>query len=341
MKTIITTIFVLFLINRLAIAQDTMYVYKSGAVSTKLAIVNIDSVIFYKASTTQNNTPSQSDLMTQSVSDDLAIRDAQLVIDIDVTNFMSGLSVTKGNGDTIPCGLKVIDSNKVKKKFHISYYNGVNCDINRVKTGDITIQLINGTQWNEAGAEIQVNYNVSVTRKVYGKIYTLKGVKTITNVNGGLIWGRTIDINNIITHVVDGKDTITFPDGTTRIWEHKVQRTWQQYIAHVWTLTITGLGTSGSYDYLATWGVNRKGDNFYSQIKTPIVSINACYWLYPSKGEIIHTIVSTKTSETASITVTLGVDANGNPPSVNTCASSYKINWIAQDGKSGTNVLSY
>jgi len=52
MKTIITIIFTLFLISSLAIAQDTMYVYKSGTVVSKRATSAIDSVIFYAAKTT-------------------------------------------------------------------------------------------------------------------------------------------------------------------------------------------------------------------------------------------------------------------------------------------------
>ena len=47
MKTIITLFFALFLICSLAIAQDTMYVYKSGSVVSKRATAAIDSVIFY------------------------------------------------------------------------------------------------------------------------------------------------------------------------------------------------------------------------------------------------------------------------------------------------------
>ena len=51
-KTIGTLIFALFLISSLAIAQDTMYVYKSGSVVSKRATAAIDSVIFYAAKPT-------------------------------------------------------------------------------------------------------------------------------------------------------------------------------------------------------------------------------------------------------------------------------------------------
>ena len=280
---------------------------------------------------------SQSDQIKQSSNDDQNVQDAQTAMDNDVTNFISGLSVTKGNGDTIPLGLKVIDSNKVKRIFHIRY-NGIINDDKRVKTGDINVQLINGTQWKEAGAEIQFSYNVSVT-KASGKTYTLKGIKTITNVTGGLLWGRTVDNTKIITHVIDGKDTITFPDLTTRIWEHKVQRTWQQYTANILTLTIKGLGTSAGYDSLATWGVNRRGNNFYTKIKTPIISTNLCLW-FPSKGEVIHTIVSTATSSSASVTLTLGGASNG-AAVTSGCAAYYMISWVTKDNKTGTAILPY
>ena len=315
--------------------------------TNKLKILSFLTILFIglSLSSCQKDTTSavtsalsQSDQIKQSSNDDQNVQDAQTAVDNDVTNFMSGLSVAKGNGDTIPLGLKIIDSNKVKRIFHIRY-NGVINDVKRIKTGDITIQLINGTQWKEAGAEIQLSYNVSVTKVLSGKTFTLKGVKTITNITGGLLWGRTVDNTKIITHVIDGKDTITFPDLTTRIWEHKVQRTWQQYAANIWTLTLNGLGTSAGYDSLATWGVNRRGDNFYTQIKTPIVSTNLCFW-FPSKGEIVHTIVSTATSSSASVTLTLGVDSNG-AAVTSGCAAYYMISWITKDNKRGTAILPY
>ena len=42
----------LMMVCALAQAQDTLYIYKSGIVVTKLAVAQIDSVIFYKASST-------------------------------------------------------------------------------------------------------------------------------------------------------------------------------------------------------------------------------------------------------------------------------------------------
>ncbi len=48
MKTISTIILAIFLACNLAMAQDTLYIYKSGAVVTKRAVNDIDSVIFYK-----------------------------------------------------------------------------------------------------------------------------------------------------------------------------------------------------------------------------------------------------------------------------------------------------
>jgi len=48
MKTVGTIILALFFACNLVAAQDTLYIYKSGAVVTKRAINDIDSVIFYK-----------------------------------------------------------------------------------------------------------------------------------------------------------------------------------------------------------------------------------------------------------------------------------------------------
>ena len=52
-KTIGTIILAIVLTSSLAIAQDTMYVYQSGALVSKQATAGIDSVIFYAAKTTK------------------------------------------------------------------------------------------------------------------------------------------------------------------------------------------------------------------------------------------------------------------------------------------------
>lgn len=49
MRTIYTILSALLLVINFAIAQDTLYIYKSGSVVTKRAVNDIDSVIFYKA----------------------------------------------------------------------------------------------------------------------------------------------------------------------------------------------------------------------------------------------------------------------------------------------------
>ena len=49
MKTVGTIILAIIFACNLVAAQDTLYIYKSGAVVTKCAVNDIDSVIFYKA----------------------------------------------------------------------------------------------------------------------------------------------------------------------------------------------------------------------------------------------------------------------------------------------------
>lgn len=57
MKIIFTSILALILLNSFSIAQDTLYIYKSGAIISKQAVSDVDSIIFYKASTNpQGNT---------------------------------------------------------------------------------------------------------------------------------------------------------------------------------------------------------------------------------------------------------------------------------------------
>lgn len=52
MKKISTIILGMFLACNLATAQDTLYVYRAGIIINKQAVAEIDSIIFYKPSTT-------------------------------------------------------------------------------------------------------------------------------------------------------------------------------------------------------------------------------------------------------------------------------------------------
>jgi len=292
------------------------------------------------STTTSATVLDQSDLMNQSVSDDQTVQDAQNTISKDVTDYMSGLPLAKGNsGDTvIPCGI-VTTATPANNTYHIKY-TATMCDENRSKKGNITIQLINGKHWSDTSAQIKITYNVTITIVSTEISYTLKGSKIITNVNGGLLLGARVDSNKSIYHTINGTDTIIFPYGTTRIWSNYVKKTWQ-YTSGCWNISITGLGTdaTSAYTQLINWGINRNGDNFYTQIISPIKSTGTCDF-FPCGGQISQTIVSTSTSESANIVITYGVDVSGNSLSSG-CSSYYKYAWTAKDGIIGAGVLHY
>lgn len=294
--------------------------------------------------TTTTTTLTPSDLIMQSASDDQNVEAAQAAVDVDVINFMSGLNYfakKKGiNVDSVPCGISVVSKIDSTKTYNIKY-SGISClNSNRVKTGSITIKLIKGNQWSDVGAMIQYSYNVSVTKIYAGMTYNLKGLDTIKNVNGGLLWPLSlISGNETVIHQIHGTDIITFPDGTSRTWKHSVQRQWV-YNTGNFSLTVTGLGIDSVYTNLDTWGVNRKGDKFYTKIDSSIVSTSACDYA-PNTGMITHTIVSATTSEAGTVTLIYGVDANGNVVTPPTCATDYKITWLAKDGSTGNAVIAY
>jgi len=61
MKRITTLLLSMSLAWNLATAQDTMYFYKAGKVALKQATAQVDSIIFYKVNTTQNNAITDAD----------------------------------------------------------------------------------------------------------------------------------------------------------------------------------------------------------------------------------------------------------------------------------------
>ena len=89
MKTIVTLFLALFLISSLTIAQDSLYIYKSGSVVTKHAVADIDSVIFYNATNSSNN------IISVLVKNFIGIQ-IQIGVEIDSVNKQISITVPTG-----------------------------------------------------------------------------------------------------------------------------------------------------------------------------------------------------------------------------------------------------
>ena len=208
-------------------------------------------------------------------------------------------------------------------------YNGLNCNGTRYRTGQVEIKKRVGTHWFQAGATVTVKHiNFTITKVSNQKTITLNGTKTHQNVSGGVI----AQLGNGVTSIVYrtwGLETVTFSDTTTRAWNIARQQTFTGTPTAL-VMTLDGFGNAGQYSNLVVWGINRKGENFFTQITQSVVLRQACEW-DPCSGIKIHQIPS----DSKSATLTFGYDRHDQPITNGDCPAKYKVDW-QKNNHSGT-----
>ena len=230
----------------------------------------------------------------------------------------------------LPCNA-TIDSTAIVNDTITYYitYNGLNCNGTRLRTGQVEIKKKANTHWQDAGAMVMVTFkNLTITRVSTGKSLTLNGTRTFTNVSGGVLVNLGSSVTSIV-HMVSGSLTATFDNGSTRTWNISRQRTYTGVPGQL-VLTVDGLGNSGPYANLVVWGINRIGEDFFTQITQSVVYREVCGW-DPVSGIMVHQIPGLNKMAT----ITFGYDSNNQPVSGNNCPTKYKIDW-QNNGNSGT-----
>ena len=114
---------------------------------------------------------------------------------------------------------------------------------------------------------------------------------------------------------------VTFDDNTTRTWNVARQRTFTGTIGQL-NMTVDGFGADGSYNNLVVWGINRNGENFYTQITQSIVFRETCNW-DPCSGVKIHQIPS----DSKKATITFGYNDLNEPVVGDECPTKYRLDW--------------
>jgi len=250
----------------------------------------------------------------------------------DITSVMSNNGNLKST-EWLPCNATVDSLEAVNDTVTIFItYNGLNCNETRFRTGKIEIKKKVGTHWEQAGATVIYKYiNFTVTRVSNNKSVTLNGTKTFVNVNGGHRW----QVGSVITSYVEkisGTMQASFDNGTSRSWSVARQLTYTgapgQFI-----LTTDGFGSAGNYQNLVVWGINRQGEEFFTQITQSVLSRQTCNW-DPCSGIKIHQIPA----DNKSATITFGYDSNNQPVIGEECPTRYRVDW-QKNNNSGTSFL--
>lgn len=225
-------------------------------------------------------------------------------------------------------GATIDDSTFIGDKKIVITYNGNSGDNKRNRTGTVSLQLVNGANWGQAQATLQVVYtNFKVLHIASGKSITLNGNYLITNSTGGRSF-----INPSVTHVVRGNMQVAFDNGGSATWQIARKRI-STVSNNIYSITITGDTTVNALGNIAVWGKNRNDVAFFTEISTPIVYNSVCL-NGPVSGVKMHKGI------TREITVTFGVDAAGNPVT-STCPFGFRLNWKNLRNEDKTAVLSY
>ena len=215
-------------------------------------------------------------------------------------------------------------------------YNGLNCKGTFDKKGIVYVVKQKNTHWSNAGTSVTIIFNnLSVTKVSNSKTFILNGTKIFTNVSGGLLIQLGNGYSSII-HEIKGNLNIKFDDGTNRTWNISRRKTFTGSF-NISTLTFTnlmlsveGFGTSNGYTNLETYGTNRNGELFYTQINSAIQYSYNYNWK-PVSGQLIHQIPSNYEKAT----LTYGYDSNNNSTTIYSNITEYKLDWI-KGNKSGT-----
>jgi hypothetical protein len=225
------------------------------------------------------------------------------------------------------CGMSV-DTNGMCTGTVKLNYNGTTCN-NRTRTGSIRLTILSyttGVRWKDAGAVLKVDYiNYKVTRASDGKSVELNGTQNVTNNSGGT-WFDLIFLGQAnLSHQVTGTNlNVTFDGSKTATYNinRKFTYTWS---GTVLTCVGEGIGSHNSLNSLENYGTTRDGDDFTSQVTTPVVWNTTCGAWAPIQGAVDIKV----DGKDFDLKCTFGVDANGNPVTVapNSCAYGFKVEW--------------
>jgi hypothetical protein len=196
-----------------------------------------------------------------------------------------------------------IDSTSAFKLITINY-NGVSCSGKTKREGQVAISMKRSTRWSDTGAVINISYKgLQVTRISDNKKITLDGEVNLTNKSGGRL--SEIVMKDIVHTIHSSSMKITFGDGTRRLWQVAVNRTYS--FDNGLVITSVGDRNDGNKTGISAWGTTRSGRHFVTKIVEPMIIRQDCYFR----------IVSAKLEQEQgdNLTITFGLNEHGEPVS--------------------------
>lgn len=241
------------------------------------------------------------------------------------------------------CGV-VIDSSQIASKILFYNFDGVTpCfSPSRTRSGQIKVQLTNGTYWSDVNAELTLTYiDFKVVQLSNNKSIKFNGVKTLKNINGNNWLGFLLSTATLKYQERALNIDVVFDNSLSAVWNSARITEWSLIpatanpnipYAHIAFSAIGDTSLNGQAN-VDSWGVNRFGSSFTTYYNSSVVSNTYCgLWRFNS-GELVHAV------DGNTFTLTLGVDQSGNPTPY-ACAYGYKVGWNV-NGTANSVILSY
>ncbi|HSG67902.1 MAG TPA: hypothetical protein VK994_04290 [Bacteroidales bacterium] len=207
-------------------------------------------------------------------------------------------------------------------------YQGMNCLQNRIRNGHITLKIRQNTQWHMPGAFVAIEFDDYVVTNVYnGATMRINGVASIENVSGGTP-GLLGNGPNTIIHRNSVHAQISFNGNPPREWQLRKRLVFSGTHGDL-VIAVNGYGNVQGYNNLLSWGKDRNGRTFFTQINETMIHKQRCDFL-PSAGEEVFIIPE----ENLEATATFGFNNSNQPIMGNECPMRFRLHW-RQHGKSG------
>ncbi len=275
--------------------------------------------------------PTEDNSAVNHASDEAAVNEESDQIADDGGGAMETAGSNARTGRQMMCGADSVVISSNSQSATIYYNNKLSCDGKRFRTGVVTVALSGQTSWKTAGAVITVESvnGLKIIRKTDGKSILVKGKHIVTNVSGGSLVDFATIPTKILIHEINAVDmSITFDNGTSRIWNAKRKRTITLDSKGI-AVKVEGIMNASG---LAATGTNKKGDAFTTTINEALIT-NSCTGIdYKNPKWNVLSGVKTHTVAGKTVMVTYGYNADKQKVASSCDANTIKVNYEGPKG---------
>lgn len=212
----------------------------------------------------------------------------------DINAVMADQSFVRGKGEenvgassvTI-CGA-LVDTSAVFNGVLTLRYTGTVCN-NRKREGKIliTVQNYPTKKWKQKNCVVKLDFQAfRITNTVDNKVMQIDGTEYLTNESGGTWYDLKYLNQGSLVYALTGNDiAVHFDQADVAIYNvgRKVTYT---YPKSTITCSWDGTGVQGDKTGLECWGQTRTGDEFTSQVISPLTWSTICGTAWPISGEL-------------------------------------------------------